>query len=113
MYMKLINMNEVSAEKGLNIVLKTLFDEDVTAKKRLVIGTARIPPGARVPAEGESVHDGDEYAIIFQGRSSIVSGGQEYQLSEGMASFIPAGEAHWSMNDGDTDCELIWILVKP
>jgi quercetin dioxygenase-like cupin family protein len=111
--MKIIKINEVDTEKGVNILMKTLFDEDVTPKKRLVIGTARISPGTRVPAEGEGVHDGDEYAVIFQGRSRIVSGGQEYQLSEGMASFIPAGEAHWSMNDGDRDCELVWILVKP
>jgi quercetin dioxygenase-like cupin family protein len=113
MSMKIIKINEVDAEKGLNIVLKTLFDEDVTQKERLVIGTARISPGTRVPAEGESVHDGDEYAIIFKGRSSIVSGGQEYQVSEGLASFIPAGEAHWSINESDTNCELIWMLVKP
>jgi quercetin dioxygenase-like cupin family protein len=111
--MKIIKIKDVTAPEGVNITLKTLFDEDVTQKGRLTIGTAQIPPGARVPAEGESVHDGNEYAIIFQGCSRIVSGGQAYQLSEGMASFIPAGEAHWSMNDGDRDCELVWILVKP
>lgn len=111
--MNIIKINEVNAAEGLSIVLKTLFDIDVTQKGRLTIGTAQIPPGVRVPAEGEGVHDGDEYAILFKGSARIVSGGTEYRMSADQASFIPAGEAHWSINDGDTDCELVWILVTP
>ena len=111
--MEIIKINEVNAAKGLSIVLKTLFDMDVTQKGKLTIGTAQIPPGARVPAEGEGIHDGDEYAILFKGITRIVSGGKKYRMSAGEASFIPAGEAHWSINEGDTDCELVWILVNP
>ncbi len=111
--MKIINIDDVNAAEGLNITLKTLFDENIAPKGNLVIGTAQIPPGARVPAEGEGVHDGDEYAVIFKGTTQIVSGGKEYRMSAGEASFIPAGEAHWSLNNGDTDCELVWMLVKP
>ena len=111
--MKIINIDDVNAPEGLSIVLKTLFDEDITQKGNLVIGTAQIPPGARVPAEGEGVHEGDEYAVLFKGTTKIVSGGKAYRMSAGQASFIPAGEAHWSLNDGETDCELVWILVNP
>ncbi len=111
--MKIIHIDDVKAADRVNIVLKTLFDEDIRQKGNLVIGTATIPPGSRVPAEGEGVHDGDEYAVIFKGTTKIVSGGQEYRMSAGEASFIPAGEVHWSLNDGDADCELLWMIVNP
>ena len=111
--MNIIKINDLKAAENRNIDLRTVFDEDITQKGTLTIGTASIPPGARVPVEGEGRHEGDEYSILFKGTTKIVSGGQEYRMSAGEASFIPAGEAHWSLNDGDTDCELVWILVNP
>ena len=103
----------MKAAEGVNLVLKTVFDDDISQRGKLTIGTASISPGAKVPAKGEGVHEGDEYAILFKGSTKIVSGGKEYRMSAGEASFIPAGEAHWSLNDGETDCELVWMLVNP
>lgn len=110
--MKIININEISPEKGLPFVIKTLFDEDLKQKGKFTMGIAMISPKTRIPEKGESVHDGDEYAIIMKGSARTVSGGKEYQVSEGQASFIPAGEAHSTFNEGDIGCEVIWVLVK-
>ncbi|MEL7566602.1 MAG: cupin domain-containing protein [Dehalobacterium sp.] len=105
--MKIVSVNEVMAKASSDAWLKTLFEDG-----KATMGTAVFPPGARVPKEGTGAHDADEYALILKGSILTMSGGTEYRLESGKASLIPQGEEHWSLNDSDEDCELVWFLVK-
>lgn len=111
--MKIFKIEDLEGDENQQFVLKTVFSEDISRKGTLTMGTVSIPPGVRVPAEGEGVHEGDEYSILYKGSIKIVSGGREHRLSAGQACFIPAGEAHSSFNDGNVECELVWVMVNP
>ncbi|ATW25020.1 cupin domain-containing protein [Candidatus Formimonas warabiya] len=110
--MKIVTVKNVEADKRTDVTMKTLFGPGAAEQARVTMGMAVFPPGARVPAEGVGAHQEDEYAYVIRGSLLTMSGDKEYRLSGGQASLIPAGEAHWSCNDGTEDCELIWALVE-
>lgn len=110
--MKVVTVREVVAEDLTNVTMKTLFDESLFDGARTKFGKVIIPPGARVPDEGMGAHDEDEYSFILQGTIKSVSGGKEYRVSAGEATFIPKGEEHYAYNDGNEDCIIIYSLVK-
>lgn len=105
--MKIVNVGEIMATPSSNAEMKILFDEG-----KVTMGMALFPPGARVPKEGTGVHEADEYALVLKGSILTMSDGKEYRLQSGKASLIPQGEEHWSFNDTNEDCEVVWILVK-
>lgn len=105
--MEIVNAAKVTAWASSTAWLKTLF-----AEGKATMGTAVFPPGARVPKEGTGSHEADEYAFILKGSLLTMSGGKQYRLQPGKASLIPQGEAHWSLNDTEEDCELVWFLIK-
>lgn len=111
--MEIVAVKDVEAEKRSDIIMKTLFGENANRGSRTQFGTVVIPPGARIPIQGAGCHAADEYSLVLKGSITTMSGGQEYRVTCGQATFIPAGEAHWCINDGDKDCEIVWILVKP
>lgn len=110
--MEIVTLDDVQAlDKKSSAPLKVLF-EKVKGQGTVKFGTIKIPPGVRVPGEGFGVHSGDEYSLVLKGMIKSVSGGKEHRLISGQASFIPAGEEHWSVNDGQEDCEIVWVLIE-
>lgn len=110
--MKIVTVSDVKADNRTDVVMKTLFGGNVDQDAKVTFGTVVFPPGARVPQAGVGTHDGDEYSIILKGSILSVSGGEEHRVSAGQATLIPAGEEHWSINDSNEDCEIIWVIVK-
>jgi quercetin dioxygenase-like cupin family protein len=110
--MQVITVNEIKEDDRPEITMKTLFNESIFEGSRTVMGTVLIPPGARIPIEGTGSHDQDEYGLVLKGSINTMSGGKEYRVSSGQATFIPRGEEHWAHNDGQEDCELVWVLVN-
>lgn len=76
------------------------------------MGVATFKPGTRAPAEGAAAHDGDEYSYIISGHIDCCSGGLTYRIGAGDSAHIPAGEEHYSYNDGVRDCVLIYMLLQ-
>ncbi|MGY0692184.1 cupin domain-containing protein [Virgibacillus sp. FSP13] len=91
--------------------LLTLFEEK-TEHVDVQFGTVTIQPGERVPKEGLSKHEENEYSVIVKGKVEGESGGEPYQTSTSNAMLIPAGEEHWAINSGEEPCEIVWVLVK-
>jgi len=112
MLMKIVTTKDIKPAKRSDVIMKTLFGGDEARDTKITMGTVVFPPGARVPAEGTGTHNEHEYAYVISGSILAMSGGKEYRMLKGQASFIPAGEAHWSFNDGSENCELIWALVE-
>lgn len=88
--------------------LKPLFEKEENVR----FGLVSIAPGERVPGKGLSNHSEDEYSYVIDGAIEGECGGNPFTISSGEASFIPAGEEHWTMNNGDRDCEIVWVLVN-
>jgi len=91
--------------------LTTLFDGSNTTNEKVEFGYAVFKPGARIPENGYTSHEKDEYSFIIKGKSKIVIDEKTYEVTTNSAGFIPAGELHYSYNDSDEECELIWMLV--
>lgn len=91
--------------------LRTLFEEKTDAVG-VQFSTVTILPGERVPKEGSSKHEENEYSIIIKGKMEGESGGKPFQVSKSNATFIPAGEEHWTINSGEEPCEIVCVLVK-
>lgn len=86
--------------------------ENIINGKKVKIGKAIFNPGSRVPEEGFASHDMDEYSFILKGQLNIATkDGGVSSLNEGDISYLPKFEDHWSSNETDGYCEVIWILV--
>jgi len=109
--LEIVTIKDAEADQSSDVIMKTLFGDNVN-DGRTRFGTVMIPPGIRIPAQGASSHDADEYSVVLKGSIVTMSGGKEYRVTSGQATFIPAGEAHWCLNDGNENCEIIWVLVK-
>ncbi|MFD1413696.1 cupin domain-containing protein [Oceanobacillus jeddahense] len=102
---------EIKKESFLKSGLINLFQEK-TGEVDFKFGTVTIPPGERIPKEGFSIHEENEYAVIIEGEVEGESGGKAFCTPENDATFIPAGEAHWVENTGNKSCKVVWVLIK-
>lgn len=75
-------------------------------------GIATIQPGERLPNDGLTSHEENEFSYIMKGTLSGESGGVPYTIKAGEASLIPAGEHHWCVNEGNEPVQLVYALVK-
>lgn len=111
--MEIINSENVVPRKGIPADLRQLFEAELVDRSSFSFGVVTFKPGVRIPAEGDGTHDGDEYSIVIKGEITAHSGGEDACVTAGQACFIPAGEHHWSRNDSDEDCEIVWLLINP
>jgi len=95
-----------------SFIMKPFFGAEDKASKNVNMGYALLKPGTRIPDTGEASHDGDEYAYIMKGAVKVCVNGETQTFTAGDASYIPTGEGHYSYNDGNEDCELVYMLVK-
>lgn len=91
--------------------LLTLFEQQSNAVD-FSFGTVIIQPGERVPEEGFSLHDENEYSIILEGSLEGESGGKPFKVNASESTLIPAGEKHWAVNSSDEPCKIIFALLK-
>ena len=93
--------------------MRSLFGPDTKPHQAVHMGYAVFKPGMRVPAEGLTTHEGDEFSYILSGKLNCCSkSGQTQQICANDAIYISAGEEHYSYNDGDEDCALVYMMVK-
>lgn len=111
--MKIITNETVAPAERSDVLMKTLFGRDKQENQNLTMGTVVFPPGARVPAQGTGAHGEHEFSYVISGSLLTMSGGREYRIRQGQATWIPAGEEHWAYNDGTENCEILWVLAKP
>lgn len=100
-------------EKDADAPVTTLFAEGDVPGGRASFGIAVLPPGDRIPASGVSVHaDCDEYSYVVKGTALVHVQGETVRLHPGDGLLIPAGAAHWALNDGEEPLEVVWALVQ-
>jgi len=94
-----------------DIVQQNLFQEQYK-ESEIKFGFVKIKPGERLPLAGTTSHIENEYSFIVKGSLTGESGGKSYRISQGEASYIPAGEAHWCRNDSEEMVELVYALLE-
>ncbi|MDA3957280.1 cupin domain-containing protein [Oceanispirochaeta sp.] len=98
-------------EEGKKGLMTIFFDRSKETNDKVQFGHIVFNPGDRTPKEGYGVHAQDEYSYIIKGTAVCVINDIEYRSGPGSAMFIPAGEKHYSFNDGEEPCEIIWMLI--
>jgi quercetin dioxygenase-like cupin family protein len=107
---QVITMKDLPTEEQVSVSLWKVFEQK-NVNGKITMGKVVIPPGERVPLEGVSIHEQNEYSIVIKGSFIAESGGKQYRINAGDATFIPAGEEHAAYNDGNEVCEIVWVLV--
>jgi quercetin dioxygenase-like cupin family protein len=108
--MEVLKIEGLEVDVNAAVPLKTVFKQNAVSGD-LKVGHVTIPPGKRVPLAGVSNHKENEYSIVIKGSIVTETNGQTYRVASGDATFIPAGQEHIAYNDGDMDCEIVWVLV--
>ncbi|WP_042355699.1 cupin domain-containing protein [Bacillus rubiinfantis] len=108
--MEVVKIDSLPVDSNAAVPLKNVFSQ-VSVSGAVKVGTVSIPPGKRVPLTGVSNHKENEYSIIVKGSIVTETKGKTYRVSSGEATFIPAGQEHIAYNDGEEDCEIVWVLV--
>ncbi|REB08571.1 cupin domain-containing protein [Sporosarcina sp. BI001-red] len=103
-------MKKQAAQDTKEIVQNLFHDQFKNAEVKF--GYVSIPAGERLPAEGTTFHEEQEYSFITKGSLIGESGGVPFEMTSGEASFIPAKELHWCMNNGDEPVEIVFALVN-
>lgn len=109
--MEVIHSEDIEAVGMPMYEMKKLFNKkndfaDVT------MSVITLIPGERVPAEGMSSHEEDEYSFFLSGEVDTYSSGEYTVVKKGDATLIPAGEEHWAINNGTEPCVLVCFMVK-
>jgi len=108
--MDIINIKELAQEGNQSYSMQTIFKEQQN-ESAVKVGTVTIYPGEKVPLTGVSNHEENEYSVIVKGSLLTEIKGKQYRVSAGQATFIPKGEEHIAINDGEENCELVFVLV--
>lgn len=108
--MKVLNINDITADQNEAFSLRILFNEEKN-DTNIKVGTVTIYPGQRVPLTGVSNHSENEYSVIVKGSLITEIYGEQQRVSSGQATYIPAGEEHIAFNDGEEECELVFVFV--
>lgn len=103
-------MEKKSKQQTTEIVQNLFHDQYPGAEVKF--GFVSIPAGERLPAEGTTFHEEQEYSFIIRGALAGESGGRSFRVKAGEATMIPAGEPHWCRNEGEEPVELVFALVK-
>lgn len=108
--MDILNIKDLAQEGNKAYSMHTIFKEH-TQEGAVKVGHVTIYPGETVPLTGVSKHDENEYSVIVKGSLVTEVNGKQYRVSAGQATFIPMGEEHIAINDGEEDCELVFVMV--
>lgn len=108
--MEVLSLAELKEEGNQAYSMKTAFHETV-GDSGVKVGRVIIRAGEKVPLTGVSKHTENEYSIILKGSLVTEIAGEKIRVSAGDATFISKGEEHIATNDGEEDCELVFVLV--
>lgn len=109
--MEKFNIDEVQPIGMPMYEMKRLFEEKGSFSE-FSMSVISLMPGERVPAEGVSRHEEDEYSYFLSGEVNTYSDGKYSVEKAGEATFIPAGEEHWCINKESEPCVIVCVMVK-
>lgn len=109
--MRITRLDSINSESDI-VDMRTMFSENIAGKRKFRFGWASFPPGSRVPKEGTTVHEGDEYSLITKGKATMSVNGVAREIAKGDISFIAAGEGHFTLNDSLDNLEVVWVLLE-
>lgn len=103
---KVLRLTEETWDSALDKPVELLNLED-----KLRVGVVTLSPQVRLPEEGYSKHDYEEFAYVVSGKALFVTEDGEYILGEGDFLYNPEGTPHYTKNLSEKT-KILWMLVK-
>lgn len=88
------------------------FTKSEHPSDRFQCGYIIFPPGGIAPLEGQSCHKGYEISYVVSGSITVQAGEGTMTFNAGNTIFIPPGESHNCVNNGDDDCVVAYMIVE-
>jgi quercetin dioxygenase-like cupin family protein len=76
------------------------------------VGEVVYQSGSRVPSEGFCQHEGKELCYIAKGEVTFGTEEGNIVVKEGEFHYLNKAVPHFCRNDGDSECRLLYILIK-
>ena len=93
-----------------DITLVHMLEKEEMAGKARLVAHLLLPPGGSI---GGHVHDPDaEIFIIVSGVAQLDDNGTLHTLNAGDVAYTAAGESHSIKNVGDTELDVIAIVIE-
>ena len=100
-------LNEANIIKNGTYQVTEVFSDVVD------VGEVVYNPGSRVPANGFATHEeGKELCYIAKGEVVFGTEVGEIVVKEGNFHYLDKAVPHFCRNDSDTECHLLYILIK-
>lgn len=109
--MKKVNIDDVESIGMPMYEMKKLFNKQDNYTE-MTMSVISLMPGERVPAEGMSCHEEDEFSFFISGEVETYCNGKHSVEGAGDATFIPAGMEHWCINTTSEPCKLVCFMLK-
>ena len=74
----------------------------------LTLGVARLPPGEELH---EHRHEQSEVYFVLDGAGVVTVNGEERDVADGAAVFIPGNALHSCRNTGDVELRFAYVLA--
>jgi len=92
------------------LILKHWLAKNELIPNLIMAATVVLPPGV---SAGDHFHHGEaEIYLIIKGKGYYVDNGEKVDIKENDVFVCYDGESHGIVNTGDTDLEMIAIIIK-
>ncbi|GAB6102687.1 hypothetical protein JCM16138_19100 [Thermococcus atlanticus] len=104
---KVFNLNKRWMENAGQAV------EILNVNEKIQAGILTMPPHARLPEEGLSLHkEHHEFAYIIEGEVTLVTDKGEFPARSGEFIYNEPNTPHYTVNKTDKPAKVLWMLVK-
>ncbi len=98
--------------KGLNEVLRVLFDQSTNDVKQMSVWETTFPPGTGIPLH-KHPHPVEELLYVLRGTGIETVGDEKREVGPGTAILIPPEVEHNIVNTGDEMLMLLVVVSPP
>lgn len=93
-------------DRGNGVVTLPFVGKWNAEYNRVTTGMTVFSPGTGIALHHHNV---EETVLVYEGEATAVIGDQEFPLSAGQATWVPAGVPHSFRNRGDRSMTIYWV----
>ena len=93
-------------DRGNGVVTLPFVGKWNSRLNEVTTGMTVFSPGIGIPLHSHNV---EESVLVFEGEATAVIGDEEFELTAGQATWVPAGVPHCFRNRGEGSMTIYWV----
>ena len=93
-------------DRGNGVVTLPFVGKWNSELNKVTTGMTVFSPGTGIPLHSHNV---EESVLVFEGEATAVIGDEEFELTAGQATWVPAGVPHCFRNRGAGSMTIYWV----